>query len=257
MLVCACSYPDPRSSPLDGSSDVIAVDAPNDASPDAPILPTATPLVDFNAKTGVIVDGNNKVATWRDQSGGNRDATTTGSTIVTTTVPFNGASRTVLRFDGMSALTASPHVPPAGTLFIVYGAGTTTNNRALGWASFSTGADGLDIETGNPMQFIARKAGTSGDIVSTSPVTALELDVMSWGPAGSTLERHRPGMAVERRTRTGFTSIADGGFPLRIGGSGSPVTVRFTGDIASLRVYSEQLPANQRDGLASVILATP
>src|SRR4249920_2307615 len=116
---------------VDDNKPDAAVDGPPidavDAAIDAPD-PFVDVLVDFDASKDLMLDGNNKVIGWKDQSGKHNDASAPASpapTAVSANVSFNGATRAVVRFDGNSFLTAAPHVPPAGTMFLLVSCNAT------------------------------------------------------------------------------------------------------------------------------------
>ncbi len=259
LAVAACGDVTPLAPDVGAALDARTDDAPDasDVSPDAEL--SAALVVDLDGSAGVVVNSTGNVSEWLDQSGEGNDAVveaTVPSSIQVVGVSFNGALRTALRFDARSALVAPPRVPPAGTLFIIFSSTGGVENRVLGWEDHMQGIHGFGLRTGDPMRpqrmdVLARASGVNGDIAGASAVTRFELDVVSWGPAGVTLERHQLGAAVERETRAAITTISDGGYPLRIGGSGSTPSIRFGGDILRLRIYRGQLTPAERDAVAA------
>lgn len=242
---------------------------PDGHPPDAPLPQTDAPVdtaappdpdlfVDLDARMGVMLDGSSKVTAWLDQSGKHNDASAPATPALTVTSAFaaiNGVSRPVLRFDGASYLIAPPTLPAAGTVFVLYANGTV-NGRVIGWENFATGSNGLGIDSGqgtNKLEVIARRAGASGDIVASSSATTFELDVVSWGTSGVTLERYKPNVATEVKENAALTAVGDGGYKLHVGSSGDQAGL-FHGDLALLRVYSRQMSASDRMATAAALM---
>src|SRR5512138_2588118 len=135
-------------------------------------------LVCLGADVGVTGATSGYVASWADQSGKHNDATaqsSTGGAVVATTV-VNSKSRPVLRFDGSGFLTAPPHVPARGTIFVVLGSSAPTGDtRVIGWEDAFVGNHGIGISPslgpGAPpsapgaLLVVARENGEIGDVL--------------------------------------------------------------------------------------------
>lgn len=224
----------------------------------------AAMIADFSADIGVHEVGG-IVRSWDDQSGSTppNNATTVSERgpALTTTV-INGRSHPVLRFDGTNFLTAAPHVPATGTLFIVFSnAAMEPDRRVIGWDDSLTGAHGLSIipsYTPN-LLVVARSNGAVGDIELAPPLSTMEVVTVSWGGEGITLERRRATGEVLTSSNTNIHSISDGSFNLHIGaagdhtGPGSTDSQPLQGDIAALRVYDQQLSAAERASIANTL----
>jgi hypothetical protein len=219
----------------------------------------AAMIVDFSADIGVHQTGG-IVTRWDDQSGSTppNNATTASAVgpVLTTTV-INGRSHPVLRFDGTNFLTAAPHVPATGTLFIVFSNAHTepADRRVIGWDDSLSGVHGVSIipayiVRGN-LIVAARNNSAVGDIESVPPVSNMEVVTVSWGGEGVTLERRlATGAVLTSPNNTNITSVSDGGLTLHIGAPGDTVALPLIGDIAALRVYDQQLPPAERSIIA-------
>ena len=226
----------------------------------------AATIVDFSADTDVRTT-NSIVTGWGDQSGNHFDAVTASQEgPVLTTAVINGRSHPVLRFNGNNYLTAAPHVPATGTLFIVYSnTASPGDRRVIGWEDSLFGSNGITIipsYVNGGMLLAARNFYAAGDIPGGEAVTELEIDTVSWGSEGVTLERRLAnGEVLTLPSNTGITSVGDGGYVLHIGAPGdhdAPGTTfsePFQGDLAALRVYDEQLSAEQRATIANALHA--
>jgi len=224
----------------------------------------AAMIVDFSADIGVHQTGG-IVTSWDDQSGSTppNNATTASSVgPLLTTTAINGRSHPVLRFDGTNFLTATPHVPVRGTLFIVFSNAVAgpTDRRVIGWEDSLNGMNGIAIIPAYTpdLLVVARNIGTVGDMLLAPPVGNMEVVTVSWGGEGITLERRlATGEVLTSPNNTNITSVSDGGFTLHIGapgdhsGPGSTIALPLIGDIAALRVYDQQLPAAERASIAN------
>ena len=226
----------------------------------------AATIVDFSADMDVRTI-NGIVTSWGDQSGNGFDAVTASPEgPVLTTAVVNGRSHPVLRFDGTNYLTALPRVPATGTLFIVFSnAGPPEDRRVVGWEDSLFGAHGIGIipSFGSfGIYTVARNNYAAGDIAGGTALSDVEVVTVSWGSDGVTLERRLAnGEVLAFPNNMGITSVSDGGYMLHIGSPGDyygPYTTGsqpFQGDLSALRVYDEQLSAEDRATIASTLHA--
>ena len=124
----------------------------------------------------------------------------------------------------------------------------------MGWEASYSGGNGLGlVPNASGLAVFARNQYAFGDVTDSTPVGALELATVSWGPAGVILERRLVnGTAFSQPANTTITTIGDGGFMLNIGapgdytGPGTTWARPFVGDIAALQVYGTQLSPRER-----------
>ena len=204
---------------------------------------------------GVTLDAGGGVETLQDLSGHGHAATAppgTGPRLVA-----DSFGRTVLRF-GNSTMTAPLHVPAQGTLFIVYGGqdGHDAFGRPIGWGDSYVGSHGIDLLTlpGFGTDAVFRENALSGDIVLATPATFMEVDALSWGPAGVTYDRRLADGSWVSAANTGLLTVSDGGFLLHIGNSGDGGDP-FYGDLAELAVLSRQLGECARHSVVDDLFA--
>jgi hypothetical protein len=206
-------------------------------------------LVHFRADDpGLTTDANGKVTLWPNRAGFSGDAAppNPANSPIKTSTKIGDHTKIVLRFDGQSVLEAPYQVPPSGTLFVVFQSGPSARDgeRIVGWEDSSVGRHGLGLMTGanGLLQAILRKNGKSGDLTDRTRPTGFEMVTLSWGPAGTTMRRGKNQLAS--KTVDGV-SCDPGIGSLKIGGPGSGSAPRFHGDIAELRVYSQQMSEDQ------------
>lgn len=249
----------------DGRPSDAAVDARSDAPVgDAPVADAPLGyLIDLAADVGVHTTANG-VASWDDQSGHAYNATTaTANGPLLTTAVVNSVSHPVLRFDGTNYLVAAPHVPPTGTLFVVYSnaSHSTVDIRLVGWEDTAVGQHGLalipDYNGANINLLVARDNGASGDIQGGPAVTGMEIAVVSWGSTGVTFDRRLANGQTMTYSSNAIQAISDGGLSLRVGGPGDQSTgvSPFIGDLAALRVYDRQLSSSERAAVLAGFVA--
>jgi hypothetical protein len=216
--------------------------------------PGAQTLVDFRADQGVVTDSSGRVIQWEDQSGNALDA---GSTFGPVSA-LDLAGRSVLRFssDG-GTLVAPAQLPAAGTVFLVFGGrdGADASNVVVGWGSSAVGDHGMDILTlpGFGVDAVFRNNSEIGDLLIAPNATTMEVETVSWGPAGLLFERRladgttlscAPG-GSGCLSNTSLTALSDGGFALHVGSSGDG-GASFDGDLAQLIVNDHQLSNCER-----------
>jgi hypothetical protein len=248
-----------RDAPDDARADAHA-DAMRDAPADGP---EPGLIADFAADLGVHTNGG-LVTAWDDQSGhGSNASTLTALGPLLTTTMVNASTRSVLRFDGNVELLAAPHVPAAGTLVIVlsnadHGA---ADRRVLGWDDSTVGNHGIelipDYHGTNLALFVARDNGAVGDVSGGIGITVMEIDVASWGSAGTTFDRHLADGQTFMFSSAAISAVSDGGLSLHIGGPGdtSSGVQLFVGDLAALRVYDHQLSGAERAAVMSLFVS--
>jgi hypothetical protein len=208
---------------------------------------------------GVTVDGNNDVTAWADLSGNGNNAILPGGLTgpAAATASVNSSTHDVLRFTGAGYLTAPIHVPSTGTLAIVYSY-SGGGGRLLGWENTGSGENGFGLipNEGTGEDIIARDNGGVGDIDAAPPAsTEPEVDVVTWGPAGVTLNRELADGAVTTFSNTGISAISDAGYDLNIGAPGNASGPWFQGDVYALEVLDTQLDANDSSSLLSTFYA--
>ena len=197
----------------------------------------------------ITTDETGQLTHWPNACGFSGDAVppVTRHAPLSTTTKIGDHIKTVVRFDGQAVLAADRPVPPAGSLFVVFRLAdqARAGERIVGWEDADRGQHGLGLMTdpSGRLHAILRKDGQSGDLVSQTKPNGFETVCITWGSGGTTMCRN--GVEASSKTIDGLSSdpkIAS----LTIGGPGSGNSLRFSGDIAEMRVYDRMLTGAER-----------
>ena len=194
----------------------------------------------------IAINSARQVTLWPDRATIADDATPPPNEPgpVMTTEMVHGQTRPVIRFDGAAMLQSSRTVPLTGALFAVYRSdpAASAGTRLLGWEDSAVGQHGIGLmpTAAGRLHAILRRAGASGDIVASAPVSSdFQLISLTWGPGGVAMFRN--GESVGTNKTIDAVSSDPMIVALRIGGPGSGAGQRFRGDLCELRVYVSPL----------------
>jgi hypothetical protein len=192
------------------------------------------------------VNAMGQVTGWWNRGKVPQSITVIGNTPAPTRVEqeFAGRVRTVLRFDGQSLLPVPHRVPDVGSLVVVFRSDSAGEGgqRLIGWEDSASGHHGLGlmISPVGGVHVIARREGTSGDVVVPPPgVAGPQLLSVNWGPGG--VKVHRNGELMGTNGAIHSISSDPAISELRLGGPGSGSAPRFRGELAELRIFTAPL----------------
>jgi hypothetical protein len=199
----------------------------------------------------IEADENQHVKRWPSRTAIAEDAASTGKPPgpKLEAADIEGTPRRVLHYDGNAALRLPLGMPVAGTLVAYFRpAPNAQGTRLVGWEDAAVGQHGVGLmmREGGGLHAIVRRNGASGDVVAENGNLDWQLVTLTWGAGGTTL--CRDGKPVGSNAAIDSASADPAITALQIGGPGSSEGLRFVGDLAEMRIYSQALdnPARQR-----------
>jgi hypothetical protein len=219
-------------------------------------------LLHLRADDGRLrTDSAGRVTLWPDRSPLAQDALPVArrKTPLKASAAIKGRDRQVLRFAGAELLEVKFSAPAAGSLFVVCRLDRSGNagQRLVGWEDSSVGRHGLGLmpAPAGRLHAILRDNGKSGDVSHDRRATGdFEIISVTWGPGGVTLHRDRRPAGTNKSI--GGVSSDPSIQALRIGGPGSGGAPNFSGDVAELRIYDQQLDDEARSRIEAELFST-